>query len=79
MLPSIPDVVFEVLASIAQMGLVFFGIVDFDDGVEDVAFLAFGGFAEDLFGGDLYGCGSAVFDAGLILVRHFFEVCLLIY
>jgi hypothetical protein len=40
----------EVLAAIAEVGLVLFGIVDFDDGVEDVLFLALGGFAENLLG-----------------------------
>ena len=48
------------------MGLVLFGIVDFNDGVEDVLFLAFGCLAEDLFGGYLDGCRCPVFYSGLV-------------
>mmetsp|Transcript_14317 Transcript_14317/g.30724 ORF Transcript_14317/g.30724 Transcript_14317/m.30724 type:complete len:277 (+) Transcript_14317:2239-3069(+) len=70
MLTSIANIVFKSLPAIAEVRLVFFGIVDFDDGVEDVCFLAFGGFAEDLLGGDLNGCRSSVFYAGLVLGGH---------
>lgn len=48
------------------MGLIFLGIVDFNNWVEDVLFLTFGCLAQDLFGGDLYRRRSAIFDAGLI-------------
>jgi hypothetical protein len=48
------------------VGLVFLGIVDFNDGVEDVLFLTFGGLAEDLLGGDLDGGRGAVFDSALV-------------
>lgn len=67
MLPPVTDVVLEVLAPIAEVGLVLLGIVDFDDGVEDVLLLPFGGLAEDLFRGDLDGCRGAVFHPALVL------------
>ena len=48
------------------MGLIFLGIVDFNNWVEDVLFLTLGCLAQDLFGGDLYGRRSAIFDTSLI-------------
>mmetsp|Transcript_31417 Transcript_31417/g.66460 ORF Transcript_31417/g.66460 Transcript_31417/m.66460 type:complete len:320 (+) Transcript_31417:1725-2684(+) len=65
-LAPIADVVLEVLAAVAEVGLVFLGVVDFHDRVEDVAFLPLGRFADDLLGGDLDGRRGAVFDAGLV-------------
>jgi len=66
MFPPVADVILKVFPSVAKMGLVLLGIVDFNDGVDDVLFLAFGCLTEDLFGGYLDGCGCPVFYSGLV-------------
>jgi hypothetical protein len=66
-LPSVSYVVLEVLPPIAQMTLIFLGIVYLHDGIEDVLFLPLGRLSQYLLGGDLDGSRGAILDPCLIL------------